>query len=293
MITAISTNFPCVFGYGRRSDETGRQELTEAVQKDRCDIWFRHAKESGAIPENARWAGWFFDSVTSGVNWFHREQAQEIFRRLRRGDRIVVAKLDRCARSQKDWCISFDMLKEAGVSLSCCEPNINFDDPFGEMYAQIIMAVAQNERSQIRSRTKAALYQKRLNNKPNNQHAPIGWRKVGKKGESYFKPDHEERALCNEMVRMYDSGISLQQIMFWARGHGLSHRSTCFVKRYQQKRINSRSGDFCHESVRVRIMAARAGFPLKPRKELRALYVSVRASQSPALEAPVASDGLP
>ena len=98
-----------------------------------------------------------YEETASGKNT-DRLQLSECLRRLRRGDTLVVWKLDRLGRSLSDLVQIADRLRAEGVYIRLLQPQIVFDDStIGKaMYAMFGM-FAEMERDLIRERTRAGL----------------------------------------------------------------------------------------------------------------------------------------
>ena len=78
------------YGYGRAS--TGKQELTEEIQRRAVEEYYRtHLK-----PQGVEWGGWHYDAATSGDKAFtEREHGLSLWVMAQRGDYIVASKSDR------------------------------------------------------------------------------------------------------------------------------------------------------------------------------------------------------
>ena len=98
-----------------------------------------------------------YEETASGKS-ADRPQLAECLRRLRRGDTLVVWKLDRLGRSLSDLVQIADRLRAAGVYIELLQPRVVFDDStMGKaMYAMFGM-FAEMERDLIRERTRAGL----------------------------------------------------------------------------------------------------------------------------------------
>ncbi|MBN4664308.1 recombinase family protein [Pandoraea nosoerga] len=98
-----------------------------------------------------------YEETASGKST-DRPQLTECLRRLRRGDTLVVWKLDRLGRSLADLVRIADDLRTRGVFIELRQPHVVFDDStLGKaMYAMFGM-FAEMERDLIRERTHAGL----------------------------------------------------------------------------------------------------------------------------------------
>lgn len=122
-----------VIGYGRVS--TNGQDLSaqkEALEKYGCEKIFME-KESGAKSDRAE--------LAKALDY------------LREGDKLVVYKIDRLARSTFDLESIAKDLEEKGITLVFIKENIDFSTPAGKMMFTMLGAIAQFERDIIKDRT--------------------------------------------------------------------------------------------------------------------------------------------
>lgn len=76
---------------------------------------------------------------------------------LKRGDTLVVWKLDRLSRSVRDFVIMAADLKERGIKLTSLSEHIDPDTPLGRAMMQIAVIFAEMELASIRERTRAGV----------------------------------------------------------------------------------------------------------------------------------------
>ena len=105
----------------------------------------------------------------SGGRW-ERPELHRLLDQLRKGDVLVVWKLDRLSRSLRDVLIIMERLGEAGVGFRSLTEAIDTTTPAGRMMMQMVGAFAEFERAMLRERTKAGLDAAR-------QHGRIGGRR--------------------------------------------------------------------------------------------------------------------
>jgi DNA invertase Pin-like site-specific DNA recombinase len=86
-----------------------------------------------------------------------RPQLKLCLARLKRGDVLVVYKLDRIARSLKDLLHILDQLKAVGAEIRSLNEPLDTSSPLGVFMIQMLGAVAQLERSMIRERSIAGM----------------------------------------------------------------------------------------------------------------------------------------
>jgi DNA invertase Pin-like site-specific DNA recombinase len=97
-----------------------------------------------------------FSEKVSGTR-SDREQLAEAITYIRKGDTLVVFKLDRLGRSLKKLIELIDDFKEKGIHFQSIHENIDTSSPTGEFFFHIIASFSQLERSLIVERTKAGL----------------------------------------------------------------------------------------------------------------------------------------
>ena len=92
----------------------------------------------------------------SGGRW-DRPELQRLLDQLRKGDVLVVWKLDRLSRSLRDVLTIMERLKEAGAGFRSITEAIDTTTPAGRMMMQMVGAFGEFERAMLRERTKAGL----------------------------------------------------------------------------------------------------------------------------------------
>lgn len=97
----------------------------------------------------------FFEKV-SGKD-LKRDELNKLIEVLRPKDVLIVAKLDRLARSLKDLIFLLDEFSKLGIVLKVGNLNLDFSTPEGRLIASVFGAVSEFERELIRGRTNAGL----------------------------------------------------------------------------------------------------------------------------------------
>jgi DNA invertase Pin-like site-specific DNA recombinase len=80
-----------------------------------------------------------------------------LLEQLRRGDVLVVWKLDRLSRSLKDLLLTLEKIDSAGADFQSLTESIDTSTPAGRMMMQIVGSFAEFERAMLRERTKNGL----------------------------------------------------------------------------------------------------------------------------------------
>jgi DNA invertase Pin-like site-specific DNA recombinase len=97
-----------------------------------------------------------FEEKASGGRW-ERPELQRMLEQLRKGDVVVVWKLDRLSRSLRDLILIMDKIAVAGAGFRSLTESVDTTSPAGRMLMQILGCFAEFERSMIRERTRAGL----------------------------------------------------------------------------------------------------------------------------------------
>lgn len=87
----------------------------------------------------------------------NRPKLNELMRRVRNGDSIVIESLSRLGRSTKDLLNIMSELKEKGVQVISLKENIDTDTPTGQLIITVLSAISQFERDVIVQRTKEGI----------------------------------------------------------------------------------------------------------------------------------------
>jgi DNA invertase Pin-like site-specific DNA recombinase len=85
----------------------------------------------------------FREQVSSGQ---HREGLERALRFVRRGDILVVSKLDRLARSIPDLVRILAQLEEKGATLQILAMNLDTNTPTGRLLLNLVGSISQFER---------------------------------------------------------------------------------------------------------------------------------------------------
>jgi putative DNA-invertase from lambdoid prophage Rac len=143
------------YGYGRSS--TGKQPDSPEIQKGNIGNY--------AALNGLGEVTYFVDAAISGkVPWEQREAGRELFSRLKPGDHVIVAKLDRAFRRLADCVIVLEKLERMGIKLHICNMlggAIDLSSPMGRFLIHILAAFAELERAFIAERTRDGLANKK------------------------------------------------------------------------------------------------------------------------------------
>ncbi|MGG5253516.1 recombinase family protein [Neobacillus sp. SM06] len=126
-----------IFGYARVSTQDQNLELQlDALNKFGCDRIFQE-KMTGTKKE--------------------RPQLEEMMKLLRKGDKIVIYKLDRIGRSTKHLIELSDAFEKMGVELVSIVDQLDTSTAMGRFFFRFMASLSELERDIISERTKAGL----------------------------------------------------------------------------------------------------------------------------------------
>jgi DNA invertase Pin-like site-specific DNA recombinase len=97
-----------------------------------------------------------FREKATGGRW-NRPELQRLLDHLRKGDVLVVWKLDRLSRSLRDVLTIMKRIQEAKAGFRSLTEAIDTTTPAGRMMMQMIGSFAEFERAMLRERTRAGL----------------------------------------------------------------------------------------------------------------------------------------
>jgi DNA invertase Pin-like site-specific DNA recombinase len=97
-----------------------------------------------------------FQEKASGGRW-DRPELHRLLGQLRKGDVLVVWKLDRLSRSLKDVLLLMEKVEQAGVGFHSLTEVIDTTSPGGRMMMQMVGTFAEFERAMLRERTQNGL----------------------------------------------------------------------------------------------------------------------------------------
>ncbi|ATA22636.1 DNA-invertase [Brenneria goodwinii] len=97
-----------------------------------------------------------FEDTASGKN-AKRPGLRRAIRRLKRGDTLVVWKLDRLGRSVRDLITMVSDLQSRGIHFRSLTDSIDTSTPAGRFFFHVMSALAEMERELIIERTRAGL----------------------------------------------------------------------------------------------------------------------------------------
>jgi DNA invertase Pin-like site-specific DNA recombinase len=210
------------------SPEAQRRTIEETAKRmDRqIDGWFQDAPVQNAD-------GSWNDAASGKIPLPERKAGKELCDRLRKGDLLIVARVDRAFRRLSDCVLMLDRWERVGIGLVLCDfPMISdLSNPWGKAMVQMVAIFAEIERKLISQRTKEGLGVRKRKGQATNQFPGYGF-----KWEKKWDPDAgkrvktrvanpEERQTMQQIVKWRLDGYGWDAITEHLRVHGVTTKT--------------------------------------------------------------------
>ena len=195
-----------IFGYARDSEDprVPNREAQKTIIEDYCQ---RLGRRLDFI---------YVDTADAGNEpLLHREAGKRLMGKVRRGDHVVVARLDRLARSLKGFGVILDLWTQLGISVHLCDMPMTVvdpNDPHCGALIKILVTFAQAERNIIGRRTARTLTSLKAEGKRYSRFAPYGFQYQRQGKNTFMVPAPRERQICARVAEMRLQGYSIDQI---------------------------------------------------------------------------------
>jgi DNA invertase Pin-like site-specific DNA recombinase len=148
-----------------------------------------------------------------------RPKLTELVGQLRKGDMIIVWKLDRLGRSLRDLVSLISKFQDLGVGFKSLQDNIDTTTPTGKLTFHLFAALAEFERDIISTRTKAGLEAARARGRKGGRPAGLSKKAQDKArlAESLYK--EKERSISEICDHL---SISKPTLYRYLRARGVS-----------------------------------------------------------------------
>ncbi len=148
------------FGYARVSTAEQRVDL-------QADALKAHGVDGSRI----------YVDIGSGRR-FDRPEFQAVLKAMRKGDELVVWRLDRAGRSTKDLLAMIEALTERGIGFTSLHERIETSSASGKLMLTVFAAMAAFERDLLSERTKAGLAAARARGRKGGRPPALGQAQV-------------------------------------------------------------------------------------------------------------------
>ena len=124
------------------------------------------------------------------------EKAKEI---LRKGDVLIVWRLDRLGRSIRDLIDWVTLLEEEGIGFKSLQESIDTTTSSGKLVFHIFAALAEFERNLIRERTNAGLAAARARGRLGGRKKSLSVKERKRAVEMHKRKNHTVQQICEMM----------------------------------------------------------------------------------------------
>jgi DNA invertase Pin-like site-specific DNA recombinase len=139
----------------------------------------------------------FIDKISGTVS--DRPELKKLKEQLRKGDTLVVWRLDRLGRSLKDLLNWMAELETLEVSFKSLQESIDTSTPTGKLVFHLFGALSEFERSLIQERTKAGLTAARARGRVGGRPNKLSNRKQEIAKDMYLSKKYTIQAICEEL----------------------------------------------------------------------------------------------
>ena len=201
-----------VYGYIRAS--TDKQIASPETQKQIID---EYARRLGKPVDR-----YYIDPAVSGKkSLFDREAGKELSLILKKGDEVIVARLDRLSRSFVGFARILEFWLNHKITMHLCDMPGGVFDPdnmMSEMLIGMLIVFANYERRLISVRTREGLQARKQRGERYCRWAEYGWRWEKRHDQALGKDvnvkiaDEGERIIMAKCVELRAAGLSLDKI---------------------------------------------------------------------------------
>jgi DNA invertase Pin-like site-specific DNA recombinase len=242
-----------VFFYGRQSKDDKDQKHTEAGQTFEFEEYYNRKLSD----LEKRWPPFFDKNISGGVPLFRRPAGSRINEFIKRGDHLVITKLDRAFRSGLDGWRTVQSFERRGVAVHIINMGLDMSTPIGRLTFTILLAHAQFEREITSVRTKEGQAAwRRLGGVRAKWFVPIGWKYTGKLPNRKLVPDPVSRAFAEYCMEQLAK-------------HGTIRKVTALLK--YEGCVNPKTGrPYDRNGIRQQLLARALDYPRTDRDGLNA-----------------------
>jgi DNA invertase Pin-like site-specific DNA recombinase len=196
---------PRVYGYARVTTRGQEQEgHSLQAQKDAHLAYFAY---KFATPGGHAWGGTFVDGGISAyrVPLGERKAGKELLGRIRKGDHLILTRLDRAFRRVADGAVQLQRWMDDGITVHILNLSMDTSTSTGRLLINILLAVAEHEREMASERTREVARHRKKSKGAVNQFAGYGYKLIGPRGNKRVVEDEVERSIMGKIVQMHDT----------------------------------------------------------------------------------------
>lgn len=208
-----------VYGY-RRVSSLSQEDGTSLPDQERRINGLAMMKDLGTVT--------FFEDVCSGsIPLPDRDGGATMLAGLKKGDSVIVTKLDRVFRNATDALAQADWFKAQGINLYLLDMGVDpvTNDGASRMFFGMLALMAEFERTRIHERTQDGKKAKSAKGGHVGGSRPFGYDVIGKGKTAALMPRQGEFKFIAPILERRAAGESLRSISTWLASEGirLSH----------------------------------------------------------------------
>jgi DNA invertase Pin-like site-specific DNA recombinase len=139
-----------------------------------------------------------FEDIASGSKT-ERKGLTAAIAECRKGDTLVIWKLDRMSRSTRQLIETIEKLKAKGVFLKCIQDDLDTSTPIGNVVYTVFAALAEFERDIIKERTHAGLAAARARGKKGGRPKVMDKKQLAMAKALYADKTNTVQSICQTL----------------------------------------------------------------------------------------------
>jgi DNA invertase Pin-like site-specific DNA recombinase len=136
----------------------------------------------------------YIDTISGATK--QRPELDKLRKYIRKGDTLVVWRLDRLGRSLKDLIEWVEWMDENGISFKSLTESIDTSTSGGKLIFSIFGAIAEFERNLIKERTKAGLAAARARGRLGGRPPKLNQKQIDLAKKLYASKEHTIEEIC-------------------------------------------------------------------------------------------------
>jgi DNA invertase Pin-like site-specific DNA recombinase len=137
------------------------------------------------------------DKISGSIS--ERPGLKEILTQLRKGDTLIVWRLDRLGRTLRDLIQLVNKLEEDGINFKSIEESIDTTSATGQLIFHIFAALSEFERNLLRERTKAGMESARTRGRQGGRPKKLSKEKWQMCLDLYTAKKHSIHQICSTL----------------------------------------------------------------------------------------------
>lgn len=203
---------PKAHAYIRCSHEDSAESgLGLEAQEENCQRYYHMLK--GRHPD-LEWAGMVVDAAVSAYRkpLLQREGGARLGLKVRKGDHILFARLDRGFRLVPDFYNTYQMWENMGITIHFVDQQLDLSTAIGKFFAGMMAVIAQWQSDYISERTREGLARSKKRGGPGGSTTPLGKKRVKIQKQILQIEDREKEVIFRYVLLLARKGVNMEQI---------------------------------------------------------------------------------